>query len=78
MTTSLRSCWRNCALEADSEILDIDRMEDRLAPIGAKALRIRELVSTPCMPWRTLAVERMASPKSDREDPQHNPLAAIV
>ena len=34
MTTSHRSWWRNCALEADSEILDIDRMEDDIAPLS--------------------------------------------
>ena len=46
MTTSCRSWWRNCALEADSEILAIDKMEDHIAPIAVNALRIRELVSS--------------------------------
>lgn len=46
MTTPCRSWWRNCALEADSEILAIDRVEDRLAPIGPNVLRIRELISS--------------------------------
>jgi hypothetical protein len=43
---SCRSWWRNCALEADSEILNIDRMEDHIAPVGPNVSRIRELVSS--------------------------------
>lgn len=46
MTTSCRSWWRNCALEADAEILDIDRMEDRIAPLDPNVSRVRELIST--------------------------------
>jgi hypothetical protein len=46
MTTPCRPWWRNCALEADSEVLDIDRMEDRIAPIAPNVSRIRELIST--------------------------------
>ena len=46
MTTSCRSWWRNCALEADSEILAIDMMEDHIAPIAANVLKIRELISS--------------------------------
>ncbi len=46
MTSSCRSWWRNCALNADSEILDIDRMEDSLGPIDPNIKRIRELIST--------------------------------
>ena len=46
MTTSCRSWWRNCALEADSEILDIDRIEDEIAPITPNVSRIRELISS--------------------------------
>lgn len=45
MTTSCRPWWRNCALEADSEILAIDRMEDDMAPIDPGAAKIRELIS---------------------------------
>jgi hypothetical protein len=45
MTKPCRSWWRNCALEADSEILAIDRLEDRIAPIGANVSKIRELIS---------------------------------
>jgi len=46
MTTSCRSLWRNCALEADSEILDIDRIEDDIAPIAPNVSSIRELISS--------------------------------
>jgi hypothetical protein len=46
MTTSCRSWWRNCALEADSEILAIDKMEDHIAPIAANVSKIRELISS--------------------------------
>lgn len=46
MTTSCRSWWRNCALEADSEILAIDMMEDHIAPIAANVSKIRELISS--------------------------------
>ena len=45
MTTPLRPCWRNCAVEVDAEILAIDRMEDRLAPIPAEVKKIRALIS---------------------------------
>ena len=45
MTASLRSWWRNCALEADSEIRSIDSMEDNLASIDPKQSKIRELIS---------------------------------
>ena len=46
MTTSIRSWWRNCALEADTEILAIDRMEDQIAPIGPNAVKVRELITS--------------------------------
>jgi hypothetical protein len=45
MEKSLRSWWRNCAVEADSEILDIDRWEDEIAPISQNVATIRELIS---------------------------------
>lgn len=46
MTTSCRSWWRNCAQEADSEILAIDRMEDHIAPIDPNVSKIRELIGS--------------------------------
>ncbi len=46
MRDSCRSRWRNCAVETDSEILAIDRMEDDVAPIAEEVSRIRELISS--------------------------------
>jgi len=46
MATDCRPWWRNCAVEADAEILDIDRMEDHIAPLDPNATRIRELISS--------------------------------
>ena len=46
MTASCRPWWRNCALEADSEILDIDSLEDRIAPIDPNVNQVRELISS--------------------------------
>jgi hypothetical protein len=46
MAKSLRKWWRNCAGEADSDISDIDKMEDRLAPLDPDVSKIRELIST--------------------------------
>ncbi len=46
MATACRSWWRNCAMEADAEILAIDALEDRLGPLDADVTRIRELIST--------------------------------
>ena len=46
MAASCRSWWRNCALEADSEILEIDRLEDRITPVSPETSRIRELISS--------------------------------
>ena len=45
MTRTCRTWWRNCALHTDSEIDVIDNMEDRFAPIGDGATRIRELIA---------------------------------
>ncbi len=45
MKPPCRPWWRNCALEADSEMLQIDRLEDELAPLSPDAARIRELIS---------------------------------
>ncbi len=46
MTTSCKQWWRNCALEADSEILEIDRIEDQISPLFPTATKIRELISS--------------------------------
>jgi hypothetical protein len=45
MTTSCRTWWGNCALQADAEILAIDEMEDRIAPLDGNASSIRGLIS---------------------------------
>jgi hypothetical protein len=45
MTQTCRPCWRNCALYADEEIIAIDGMEDRIAPIAANLRKIRELIT---------------------------------
>ena len=46
MATSGRSRWRNCAQEADSEIFDIDRIEDDISPLTPNVLKIRELITS--------------------------------
>jgi len=46
MTTSCRSLWRNCALTVDQEILTVDELEDRIAPIAAGATQTRELIAS--------------------------------
>ena len=40
-----RPCWQNCGVEADAEILAIDRMEDAIAPPHEHMTRIRELIT---------------------------------
>ncbi|MBT2968420.1 MAG: hypothetical protein KME56_02835 [Candidatus Thiodiazotropha sp. (ex Ctena orbiculata)] len=45
VTSSSRSWWRNCALHADEEIIAIDAMEDRIAPLTANLTQIRELIT---------------------------------
>lgn len=45
MTPPLRPHWRNCALHADAEIIAIDSMEDRLAPVAENITKIRELIT---------------------------------
>ena len=42
---SIRPCWRNCDTEADCEILDIDKMEDSIAPLDDNTIKIRELIT---------------------------------
>ncbi len=40
-----RPCWCNCGTEGDSEILDIDRMEDSIASLDDETTKIRQLIS---------------------------------
>jgi len=44
MRDPCRSWWRNCAIEADTEIEAIDRMEDALGPLDPGVVRIRGLI----------------------------------
>ncbi|MHC4162473.1 MAG: hypothetical protein ACYSUM_10120 [Planctomycetota bacterium] len=46
MNDPCRSWWRNCALEADPEILEIDRLGDEIGPIDPDLLRIRGLITS--------------------------------
>jgi hypothetical protein len=46
MAADCRPWWRNCAVEPDAEILEIDGMEDRIGLIDPNTARIRELIST--------------------------------
>ena len=45
-TPSCRECWANCGVEADEEMLAIDRLEDELSPLPENTRRIRKLIST--------------------------------
>lgn len=42
---SARLFWHNCDTEADCEILDIDKMEDSIAPLDNDTAKIRQLIS---------------------------------
>ena len=39
-----RACWQNCGVQAVSEMLGIDKMEDAIAPLNEQTTRIRELI----------------------------------
>lgn len=73
MSESCRAWWRNCAVEADPEILAIDALEDRIAPIGAELAAVRTLVSSlelchhKAERWVHNAVEAIASGESGKE-----------
>jgi hypothetical protein len=88
MTAPCRDWWRNCALEADAEMLDIDAIEDRLAPIGAKLSGIRELISSlelchhKAEHWVYNAIEAIGSGESHkglgtRAPGQHHPAETV-
>jgi len=88
MTASCRPWWRNCALEADPEILEIDAMEDRIAPIGADLSAIRRLISSlelchhKAERWVHNAIEAIGSGESrkglgTRPPGQHHPAEAV-
>jgi len=45
MNNPCRPCWQNCGVEADAEMLEIDAMEDAIAPLDEQTTRIRELIT---------------------------------
>ena len=45
-TPPCRECWANCGVEADEEMLAIDRLEDELSPLPENITRIRKLISS--------------------------------
>jgi hypothetical protein len=45
MNNSCRACWQNCGVEADAEMLEIDGMEDTMAPLDEQTTRIRALIT---------------------------------
>lgn len=65
-----RDWWRNCGVEADDEILAIDKMEDEISPLTASTKRIRELISTlelchhKAERWVTNIIEAISSGKT--------------
>jgi len=40
-----RASWQNCGVQADAEMLDIDKAEDAIAPLDEQTVRIRELIT---------------------------------
>ena len=40
-----RAYWQNCGVQADAEMLGIDKMEDAIAPLDEQAVRIRGLIT---------------------------------
>ena len=46
MATSPRSWWRNCALEADAEMVALDRLEDQISPLEPNIARVRTLIAS--------------------------------
>lgn len=45
MTAPCRTCWRNCAIDADDEMRAIDRMEDAIIPVEPAIAKVRGLIS---------------------------------
>jgi len=45
MNNPCRSCWQNCGVEADAEMLEIDGMEDAISPLDEQTTRIRERIT---------------------------------
>ncbi len=72
MKTTIRHWWKNCALEPDSEIRDIDKLEDRITPISPDVSRIRELISSlelchhKAERWVTNIIEAIGSGQTEK------------
>ena len=70
MTT--RHWWKNCSQEADSEMVAIDSLEDRIAPIGTNVSKIRELIGSLEMchhkaeKWVSNIIEAIASGETNK------------
>lgn len=88
MKTSLRPWWRNCAIAVDSEILDIDEMEDRILPVDPDVSRIRELISSlelchhKAARWVDNIVEAIGAEKTQkglntRSDSRYHPIEIV-
>jgi hypothetical protein len=45
MDNPCRACWQNCGVEADTEMLEIDGMEDTISPLDEQTTRIREIIT---------------------------------
>ena len=43
--SSIRPCWRNCDTQGDSEVFEIDKMEDSIVPLDDDTAKIRQLIS---------------------------------
>jgi hypothetical protein len=41
----LEEYWKACRIEVDAEVLEIDRMEDSIAPLDEETTRIRQLIT---------------------------------
>jgi hypothetical protein len=41
----LEEYWQACGIEADAEVLEIDRMEDSIAPLDEETIKIRQLIT---------------------------------
>ncbi len=72
LTNACRPCWRNCALQRDAEIIAIDALEDRLAPLPANLVKIRQLITAlelchhKAERWVQNIIEAIASGDSDK------------
>ena len=88
MTAPCKPWWRNCALEADPEILEIDAMEDRIGPIGTNLSGVRELISSlelchhKAERWVYSAIEAIGAGESHkglgtRPPGQHHPAETV-